>query len=259
MASLKESAPAPQADIEETIRRVVELERVLVSRYRVALRVDCARPGLVAAIHPSALRQILIMAIGQLARYASHGEITVCAAQQNDHITLTLTSSSSETGVPPTGNIIQEILASQGGSLEVSSDAEHVSFQITVSSAGQVKVVVVDDNLDQVHFYRRCTAGTRYHIVHAPQGQRTPADIRKIAPDIIVLDILLPDIDGWELLEDLQSCPATAHIPVVICSIIAEKDLAELLGATLYLPKPVHHTAFIQALGQALDPGAATA
>ena len=73
MASLQTSAPGAIADVEETIRRAVEVESVLVSRYDVRLQIGSIRSGLLAAIHPSALRQILIMAIGQLARCASPG------------------------------------------------------------------------------------------------------------------------------------------------------------------------------------------
>jgi CheY-like chemotaxis protein len=124
---------------------------------------------------------------------------------------------------------------------------------VKVPSVGQVSVLVVDDNLDMVHFYRRCTVGTKYHITPAPQGQRTFEAIKSAHPDIVVLDIILPDADGWELLTQLHSHPATRSIPIVICSIVKEEGLASALGAALYLPKPVHHREFIQALDQALD------
>ena len=151
-----------------------------------------------------------------------------------------------ETGVVAT-------LELSDGTLETIHDGKSLSFRIVVPSTDQVTVLVVDDNLDQVHFYWRCAAGTRYRIIHAAQGQRTVQAIQAIAPEVIILDILLPDVDGWELLEKLHSHPATRAIPVIVCSIIAEEDLALVLGAALYLSKPIQHTAFIQALTQVLD------
>jgi CheY-like chemotaxis protein len=259
MASLQISAPGAIADVEETIRRAVEVESVLVSRYDVRLQIGSIRSGLLAAIHPSALRQILIMAIGQLARCASPGQIEIHARRRGEAVEIDLTSASPAVQEPPAAetladdNLIQEILASQGGALHVERGAGQVSMLIQVPAAGQLTVLVVDDNLDQVHFYRRSTAGTRYRIVHAPQGERTVQAIQEVAPDVIVLDILLPDVDGWDLLADLRANPATRSIPTIICSIIKEEELATALGAAMYLPKPVHHRAFIQALAAVLD------
>jgi CheY-like chemotaxis protein len=64
---------------------------------------------------------------------------------------------------------------------------------------------------------------------------------------------MLPDVDGWNLLQDLHQHPATRSIPVIICSVVREETLALSLGAVLYLPKPVSPHQFIQALNQALS------
>jgi CheY-like chemotaxis protein len=253
LASLRVSAPGNVTDVEKAINYAVELESVLTSRRGVSLEVGHLQPNLVVAIHRSALRQILIMAIAQLGRCVSSGQITIDATVEDGNVKITLTGPISAENSLPNGDLIGEILASQGGSVQVGIDGERVSFWIKVPSVGRVTVLVVDDNVDLVHFYRRCTGGTRYHIVHAAQGQRTIDAIETVAPDIIVLDIMLPDADGWELLAQLHRNPATRSIPVIICSIVREENLASAFGAALYLPKPVQHREFIQALDQVLD------
>ncbi len=65
---------------------------------------------------------------------------------------------------------------------------------------------------------------------------------------MIVLDIMLPDIDGWELLTNLHEYPGTRAIPVIICSVVKQEELAEALGAALYVAKPVMRKQFIEAL-----------
>jgi CheY-like chemotaxis protein len=76
--------------------------------------------------------------------------------------------------------------------------------------------------------------------------------IEAIPPDVIVLDVMLPDVDGWNLLLDLHEHPATRSIPVIVCSVVREENLAMSLGAALYLSKPVSPRQFIRALDQVL-------
>lgn len=254
LASLQKSAPGAVADVGETIQRARELASTLTSRYGVSLEVELAQSNLLTAIHPSALRQVLVTAISKLAPLVLAGRITLCAEREGRSVKIIITGRpTAAAGKLPDGNLIQEILDTQRGSVEVTADGDRVSFRVTLPSADKVTVLVTDDNLDLVHFYRRYTAGTRYHVVHAAQGQRLFEMIEASVPDVIVLDVMLPDIDGWELLAHLHEHHATRSIPVIICSVIQEEELALALGAALYLPKPVRRQQFIQALDQVLS------
>mgnify|MGYP001111695391 CR=1 FL=1 len=72
--------------------------------------------------------------------------------------------------------------------------------------------------------------------------------VKEFRPDLVVLDVMLPDTDGWRLLMHLRQHPLTRSTPVIICSVVQESDLASSLGAALYLSKPVRPRQFIQAL-----------
>lgn len=253
LASLQESAPGMVADVEGTIDSVVELESTLSARRGICLEVEYVQPNIVATIHPSVLRQILIMAIGELVRPMSSGQITLRAEREEGHVRITVTGCPAAVDSPPNANLLQEILATQSGSVEIGMDGDRASFRVALPPAEEITVLVVDDNMDLVHFYRRYTAGTRYRIVHAAQGQHVFEIIETSVPDIIVLDVMLPDIDGWELLVDLHEHPATRTTPTIICSVIREEELALALGAALYLPKPVRRRQFVQALDRVLD------
>jgi CheY-like chemotaxis protein len=252
LASLQESAPESVADVGETIRGVVKLESALTLKHGVSLEIEHMQPDLIAATHPSALRQILITTIGKLVQYTSLKQIVLHAELVGKHVKVTITGQPIETNRAPESELIDEILAMQGGSVEFGIDEDKLYFQMKLPSMDEVTVLVVDDNLDLVHFYRRYTERTRYRILHTAQGQRAFEAIENSMPDIIVLDVMLPDVDGWELLTDLQEHSLTQSIPIIVCSVVREEELALALGATLYLPKPVRRRQFIQALDQAL-------
>ena len=65
---------------------------------------------------------------------------------------------------------------------------------------------------------------------------------------------MLPDIDGWDLLTRLHENPDTRPLPVLICSVMREKELARALGARYFLSKPVQRQDFIVALDTVLKP-----
>jgi len=259
IASLQKSAPDAVADVGDTIRGVTSLARALTSKHGVGLKEGLVPPNLIAIIHPSALRQILVTAIAELVRHMTSGQITLRAERAGECVRIAIVGSPVTISTPPNDYLIRELLAVQGGSLEFHLEAGSASFCVSLPSAGKITVLVVDDNADLVHFYERYTAGTRYQIVHVPEGQRVFEIVETSAPDIIVLDIMLSDIDGWELLANLREHPVTRSIPVIVCSVVREEELAMALGAALYVPKPVRRQQFIQALDRALSQAATRA
>ncbi|MFN8458963.1 MAG: response regulator [Anaerolineae bacterium] len=257
LASLQQHAPGLVAEVGEVVAGVAPLARVLTGKHGVNLQVGIISPNLTVALHPTLLRQILLTAIEKLVQAMPAGEINLGAEQQGDFARLVVTGSPVNSHLPLSSDFIWESLAVQGGTLEIQSAGEEVTFQIMAPLVRPVNVLVVDDNADLVHFYRRYTAKTRYHIQHLSAGEPLFAAIEAARPDIIILDVMLPDTDGWELLTHLHEYPATRAIPVIVCSVVRREELALALGAALYLPKPVRRQEFIQALEQVLPQPAA--
>ena len=101
-----------------------------------------------------------------------------------------------------------------------------VRTEVRLPAASRVKVLVVDDNPDLVHFYRRYAAGTPYDISAMSEGEHLLETIESETPDVIVLDVMLPDIDGWELLTQVHAHPRGREIPVIVCTVVREQELA---------------------------------
>ncbi|MFQ5577007.1 MAG: response regulator, partial [Anaerolineae bacterium] len=100
-------------------------------------------------------------------------------------------------------------------------------------------LLVVDSDPRIVSYYQQYLQGEAITIKHLGRGEEALAAAKKLQPKAIMLDVLLPDADGWTILGALKENPHTAHIPVIICSIIEDRYRATKLGAADYLVKPV--------------------
>ncbi|NTU78106.1 MAG: response regulator [Chloroflexales bacterium] len=81
-----------------------------------------------------------------------------------------------------------------------------------------------------------------------PHGSGTVARTIALRPDVIILDILLPDMDGWEVLRQLKAEPQTAAIPVVVISVVYDPERGRALGAAALLPKPIDRPGLVAVL-----------
>ncbi len=111
-------------------------------------------------------------------------------------------------------------------------------------------VLVVEDdpaaaNLLSVYLVR---GGYRAEV--ATNGPEALEKARRLSPLAITLDILLPGMDGWEVLRGLKSDPATRDIPVVVVSVVSNRDLGYALGAVDYFVKPVDRQALLDRLAR---------
>jgi CheY-like chemotaxis protein len=144
--------------------------------------------------------------------------------------------------------ICQQLVEAMGGAVALSLDELRWSAHLAWSTASLLKVLIIDDNVGFVQLYRRYLAGHNWQVIGAANGQEARRVIAEVQPTVILLDVLLPQEDGWELLIALKTGAATRDIPVIVCSVINQPKLALALGAADYLPKPVTQQALLEAL-----------
>ena len=253
LTALQKSAPGSVADVEVTMGGVVALVSPIMAKRGVRVQLAQVQRGVMAAIHPSGLRQLLVHSITEWSRLLLSGQVELSAERVQDQVKITLAGNAVTVGALPDDTLIRELLAVYGGSANVRVEGNRLSLDMFLPPAAGIKVLVVDDNADLIHFYQRYVQGTRYLIVPLAEGTRLQETIETVKPDVVVLDVMLPDIDGWELLTNLREHPATRSLPVIVCSVVREEELALALGAARYIPKPVHRQEFIQALDQVLN------
>ena len=87
-----------------------------------------------------------------------------------------------------------------------------------------------------------------YEIATATDGAVALSELRASAFDLVILDVMMPHQDGWEVLQALRQEPACATVPIIVCSVLREHDLALSLGANDTLVKPVSQPALLDVL-----------
>lgn len=118
---------------------------------------------------------------------------------------------------------------------------EPVSASAPGSPPGQVKkhILVIDDDLDAVYLLQENLDPQEFEISGCRNGLDGLEKARQELPQAILLDILMPGMDGWQVLHDLKNDPFTAAIPVILHTIVDKKALGFQLGAADYLLKPL--------------------
>ena len=126
---------------------------------------------------------------------------------------------------------------------------------VTESRGSRKRILIVDDDRSFLELAERLLLKEGFSAIstNLPRSVRQLA--RTVRPDVILLDIVMPDFDGWAVLEALQRDPVTATIPVVILSIIDEKKRAYEAGAAAIVAKPVDRAELLRAVNEACDAG----
>jgi CheY-like chemotaxis protein len=116
------------------------------------------------------------------------------------------------------------------------------------SAAGTV--LVIDDEASVRDVVRRFLGREGYRVVTAPNGEEGLRLAREQHPDAITLDVMMPGMDGWSVLSALKADPALREIPVVMLTIVDERNTGYALGAAEYLTKPLERERLVAVLSQ---------
>jgi len=99
-------------------------------------------------------------------------------------------------------------------------------------------ILAIDDDAQVISLYQRYLKPQGYQVVALTNPKEAVARAKELRPYAITLDIMMPEMDGWQVLNQLKSDPETRDIPIVICSILEDEEKGFNLGAADYLTKP---------------------
>jgi signal transduction histidine kinase/CheY-like chemotaxis protein len=126
--------------------------------------------------------------------------------------------------------------------------AAPVPAAVTPEPGEERVVLVVDDDPNSLDLLGRTLQGAGMRVVTASDGREALNIARTLHPAAITLDVMMPDMDGWDVLRELKTDPATRDIPVIMVTMTDDRELGYALGATEFLTKPVQRTQLVQLL-----------
>jgi signal transduction histidine kinase/DNA-binding response OmpR family regulator/CHASE3 domain sensor protein len=116
-------------------------------------------------------------------------------------------------------------------------------------------ILVIDDDPDARLLLQRYLEDAGYQVVAAGSGRDGVALARQFRPAIITLDLMMPEMSGWDVLRALKADPAVAEIPVVVVSVVAAEQEGRVLGVLDLIPKPVDRDRLVATVGRLLNRG----
>lgn len=119
-------------------------------------------------------------------------------------------------------------------------------------------LLLVEDNEDNRIIYSTVLRHRGYTVVEAHDGLQAVALARELRPALILMDLSIPELDGWEATRILRTDPATSEIPIIALTAHAladDRERASAMGFTSYLAKPVEPRAVVAEVRRWLDGG----
>lgn len=125
----------------------------------------------------------------------------------------------------------------------------------TIQGSGEHVILIVDDDPVVRDIISRSLVREGYSVVQASDGKQALELAEKFLPTAITLDVMMPGMDGWQVLSQLKANSQTRHIPVIIVTILNEKSTGFSLGASEYLVKPVDREVLRDVISRYRHPG----
>ena len=204
------------------------------------------------------LRQALVNIISSAARAAQGCTLRIASSSPDARaVRLTIralcdTTSAGKTMSDEALHLTESLLGISEASLNLqqAQGGEAFCAVLTIPVQREITVMGIDDNRDILRMLERYLSATRYRFTGCDDPQEALAQAERDAPDVIVMDIMLPGMDGWELVGRLRENPSTQDTPILICSILPQEELAAMLGAAGFIRKPVSRASLLRELAR---------
>jgi CheY-like chemotaxis protein len=244
---------AEPTDLNQILPEVLDLVRPLAAQQGISLEATPADALPSLAVHPVALNQMLLNLLTIAISQATGKQVTISTRSlqweaEVEVQTKALTAPQCPTDEEALSLEMARQLADLCGCRLTTKDAMGFSAVLALPVVEGLPVLAVDDNADTLRLLQHYVAGTRYRLFGTQDPEQILSLVKKYSPQIIVIDVMMPQVDGWKVLGRLRQHPLTHHIPVVVCTVLTQEALALSLGASALIHKPVTQHDFLVAL-----------
>lgn len=253
------AATRESVSMSAVIHEALRLVGALADERGTVIEMDC--PQSLPKVHgdPAMLREIVINLLTEGIEAASSGGLRIAARDAGSEAICSVHGVDVERilrkASQPTSAyaVSRGLLSVYGGRIWHGTDetgAPALFFALPVVEPRAI--LITDDDADTLHLYRRYLQSRGYSIRVAQTVSKAKAHLVEKKPDLILLDVLMPHEDGWDLLHYIKSRSETSDIPVVICSVVHQPSMALALGADKVLCKPIDETTLANVIASIL-------
>ena len=254
----RQSASQP-VSVKDLLEGVLQTLEPLAQRQRAALCWSASDAVTQVYGDPTTLRQVVLNVVTEALLRAGGETLSLTVGLERGRSTWCLRGlRAGEIAAQDLENILgfklsRALLRVYGEALWISKDDQEMPvICFVLPTKHPRRILVVDDVEADARLYRLYLAA-RHYVVELARNQAELAEqLAQACPDMIILDVLMPHWDGWAVLQRLKTLPETANIPVVICSVLSQPELALSLGAAAVLQKPLREEHLLQAVDSLL-------
>ncbi|KPL22825.1 MAG: hypothetical protein AMJ93_06265 [Anaerolineae bacterium SM23_84] len=246
-----EGHPRP-TDVRSLLHHAQQAVEQLAEQRAVRLCVDFPSEPVTVSTDPVIAQQVFVSTLSHTVQQAMPGRLYLALRAGKNRVFLALRYAPEPGAINE--SVIDNVVAQLADRLRWTVNQEDQPGNVRVvtmhmTARGPV-VLVLDDNEGLVDLLQRYLTGHACQVTLAASGKEGLQLAQELVPDAIVLDVMMPEMDGWEFLQRLRARPQTAATPVIVCSVINDPELAYSLGASLFLPKPIGRDDVLVALHQ---------
>lgn len=253
---LKHSAGEQRVQLGEAMHTVQTLAQPLAQQWQVTLQVDVEHDLAQMVVSALALRSILLTILSVAIPRAGQGAVRIAARLAHNEVECVVSCVDASQNLLPLSEkecaILQtakELASFYSARLLIPVAFEQgFSATLTLRSAEPIPILVIDDNTDWLELLQRYAANSPYQVIGTPEPEQAQQLAEQVQPKLIFLDVMMHNMDGWQVLSALRNDPATERLPIVICTILPVEELALSLGANSFLQKPVTQQQFLKTI-----------
>jgi CheY-like chemotaxis protein len=248
-------SPTETTELRQALADLLRLVKPLAARNDKQILLCDDRSPATAAIHPLVFRQAMLHLLNSAILYTSGHEIRVTARADRWHTVVTVHAAGEQDSTEATGagenlpeDMVRQMLQVCHASLVVNDAGGAWHATLTFGCGEDPLLLAIDDHADSTDLLQRYIEGTRYRLMACHDPRRALAMAQDHRPLLILLDVMMPDVDGWEVLSRLKQHEATASMSVWVCTVLDQSELAISLGADGFLRKPVTRQSLLATL-----------
>lgn len=224
----------------------------LAMLHEVTLSATLPTTAMMLSTDPVLAHQILVSILSYAIQEAQAGELASSFDIGHDLLTLALDYRLKEMGDSKLGAdaIIPKLAARLKWTISLDDAPDEYRHVRLRMASSRTTVMVIDDNEGWGELLNRFLQGFDCLVVSTRGDTESLRRADELNPSAIILDVMMPDKDGWEILQRFRALPATANVPIIVCSVFNDPQLAYSLGASAFVSKPTDQKIILETLKQ---------